>query len=79
MPYYVHPEGAEAESPLNAIVVAIVDGITIMGSLDAVKSMDSVRERLQKPANYQVNLTKQMSTPRTKIKWQRFKASYKTT
>ena len=30
-----------------------------MGTLDAVKAIDGARERLQKPANYQVNLTKQ--------------------
>ncbi len=47
------------KSPRNATVVAIVDDITIMGTLDAVKTIDSTRERLQKPANYQVNLTKQ--------------------
>ena len=39
--------------------MAIVDDITIMGSLDSVKAIDSARERLQKPANYKVNLTKQ--------------------
>ena len=39
--------------------MAIVDDIIIMGSLDSVKAIDSARERLQKPANYKVNLTKQ--------------------
>ena len=38
---------------------SIVDDITIMGTLDAVKAIGSARARLQKPANYQVNLTKQ--------------------
>ncbi len=30
-----------------------------MGNLDSVKAIDSERERLQKPANNKVNLTKQ--------------------
>ena len=51
--------GLQAEGPIDATVVAIVDDITIMGTLDAVKIIDSARERLQKPANYQVNLKKQ--------------------
>jgi hypothetical protein len=51
--------GLQAESMHDATVVAIVDDITIMGTLDAVKAIDSARARLQKPANYQVNLTKQ--------------------
>jgi len=51
--------GLQAASPINATVVAIVDDITIMGTLDAVKAIDSARAHLQKPANYQVNLTKQ--------------------
>ena len=51
--------GLQAEGPIDAKVVAIVDDITIMGTLDAVKAIDSARERLQKPVNYQVNLKKQ--------------------
>ena len=51
--------GLQAEGLTDATVVAIVDDITIMGTLDAVKAIDSARARLQKPANYQVNLTKQ--------------------
>ena len=33
--------------------------IIIMGTLEAVKAIDSARVRLQEPANYRVNLTKQ--------------------
>ena len=51
--------GLQAEGPIDATVVAIVDDITIMGTLDAVKAIDNSRAGLQKPANYQVNLTKQ--------------------
>ena len=36
-----------------------MDDITIMGTLEAVKAIDSARVRLQEPANYRVNLTKQ--------------------
>ncbi len=35
--------------------MAIVDDITIMGTLDAVKAMDSARERLQKQYVYTTN------------------------
>ncbi len=53
--------GLQAEGPIDddATVVAIVDDITIMDTLDAVKAIDRAREGLQKPANYQVDLTKQ--------------------
>ena len=51
--------GLQAENPIDATVVAIVDDITIMGTLDAVKAIDNSRAGLKKPANYQVNLTKQ--------------------
>ena len=51
--------GLQAAGSTDATVVAIVDDITIMGTLDAVKAIDSARVLLQKPANYRVNLTKQ--------------------
>ena len=43
----------------DATVVAIVDDITIMGSLDALVSVEQSRNGLQKPANYLVNPAKQ--------------------
>ena len=51
--------GLQAAGSTDATVVAIVDDITIMGTLEAMKAIDSVRVRLQEPANYRVNLTKQ--------------------
>ena len=43
----------------HATVVAIVDDITIMGTLAALVKVDEARENLQKPSNYLVNKTKQ--------------------
>ena len=40
-------------------MVAIVDDITIMGTLAALVKVDEARENLQKPSNYLVNKTKQ--------------------
>jgi hypothetical protein len=43
----------------NASVVAIIDDITVMGNLIAVKHAEEVREELQKIPNYLVNPLKQ--------------------
>ena len=43
----------------DATVVAIVDDITIMGTLDALSLVEQLRALLQKPANYLVNTDKQ--------------------
>ncbi len=43
----------------DATVVAIVDNITIMGTLAAVVSVKQSRDLLQKPANYLENITKE--------------------
>ena len=43
----------------NASVVAIIDDITVMGDLSAVKHAEEVREELQKIPNYLVNPLKQ--------------------
>ena len=43
----------------DATVVAIVNDITIMGDLNALIAVEGSRTRLQKPANYLVNTTKQ--------------------
>ena len=43
----------------NASVVAIIDDITVMGNLSAVKQAEEVREELQKIPNYLVNPLKQ--------------------
>ena len=40
-------------------VVAIVDDITIMGTLSALVTVEESRNNLQKPANYLVNPAKQ--------------------
>ena len=40
-------------------VVAIVDDITIMGTLSALVTVEESRNKLQKPANYLVNPAKQ--------------------
>ena len=47
------------ENEENASVVAIIDDITVMGSLNAVRSAEAVREELQKISNYHVNPQKQ--------------------
>ncbi len=71
--------GLQAKSPIRATVVAVVDDITILGSLDSVKAIESARECLQNLPTTRSTCLSSMSTPRTKIKWQRFKGSYKTT
>jgi hypothetical protein len=43
----------------NASVVAIIDDVTVMGNLTAVKNAEEVREDLQKMSNYLVNPLKQ--------------------
>ena len=43
----------------QATVVAIVDDITIMGTLAALVTVDAARENQQKPSNYLVNKKKQ--------------------
>ena len=52
-------KGLQDAGGQDATVVAIVDDITIMGSLDALVSVEKSRSNLQKPANYLVNVTKQ--------------------
>ena len=54
-------EAALSDSPNteNASVVAIIDDITVMGDLSAVKNAEEVREDLQKISNYLVNPLKQ--------------------
>jgi len=51
--------GLQLAGGADATVVAIVDDITIMGTLAALVTVDEARENLQKPSNYLVNLTKQ--------------------
>ena len=51
--------GLQLAGGVDATVVAIVDDITIMGTLAALVTVDEAREDLQKPSNYLVNLTKQ--------------------
>ena len=51
--------GLQLAGGADATVVAIVDDITIMGTLEALVTVDEAREDLQKPSNYLVNLTKQ--------------------
>ena len=50
---------AGLQAPVDATVVAILDDITIMGTLNAVVDIECARDRLQKPANYLVNISKQ--------------------
>jgi hypothetical protein len=52
-------QGLQDAAKTDATVVAIVDDITIMGTLAAVVSVEQSRDLLQKPANYLVNTTKQ--------------------
>ena len=52
-------QGLQDAANTDATVVAIVDDITIMGTLAAVVSVEQSRDLLQKPANYLVNTTKQ--------------------
>ena len=51
--------GLQSAGGDQATVVAIVDDITIMGTLAALVKVDEAREDLQKPSNYLVNKTKQ--------------------
>ena len=50
---------AGLQAPVDATVVAILDDITIMGTLNAVVDIECARDRLRKPANYLVNTSKQ--------------------
>jgi hypothetical protein len=52
-------QGLQDAAKTDATVVAIVDDITIMGTLAAVVLVEKSRDLLQKPANYLVNTTKQ--------------------
>ena len=51
--------GLQSAGGEQATVVAIVDDITIMGTLAALVKVDEAKENLQKPSNYLVNKTKQ--------------------
>ena len=44
-------QGLQDAGGVDATVVAIVDDITVMGSLAALISVEKSRESLQKPAN----------------------------
>ena len=50
---------SDSSNTENASVVAIIDDITVMGDLSAVKNAEEVREDLQKISNYLVNPLKQ--------------------
>ena len=52
-------QGLQDAANTDATVVAIVDDITIMGTLTAVVSVEKSRDLFQKPANFSVNTTKQ--------------------
>ena len=52
-------QGLQDAGGENVTVVAIVDDITIMGTLSALVAVEESRNNLQKPANYLVNPTKQ--------------------
>lgn len=52
-------KGLQEAGGNEATVVAIVDDITIMGTLSALILVKKSRDDLQKPANYLVNITKQ--------------------
>ena len=52
-------QGLQDAGGEDATVVAIVDDITVMGSLAALISVEKSRDSLQKPANYLVNPLKQ--------------------
>ncbi len=52
-------QGLQDAGGENVTVVAIVDDITIMGTLSALVAVEELRNNLQKPANYLVNPTKQ--------------------
>ena len=52
-------KGLQDAGGQDATVVAIVDDITIMGSLNALVSVEESRNGLQKAANYLVNSSKQ--------------------
>ena len=51
--------GLQEAAGENATVVAIVDDITVMGTLEALVEVERAREGLQRPANYLVNMAKQ--------------------
>ena len=52
-------QGLQDAAGDDATVVAIVDDITIMGTLEALSLVEQSRALLQKPANYLVNTDKQ--------------------
>jgi hypothetical protein len=52
-------QGLQDAGGKNATVVAIVDDITIMGTLSALTDVEQSRDTLQLPANYLVNTSKQ--------------------
>ena len=52
-------QGLQDAGGENVTVVAIVDDITIMGTLSALVTVEESRNNLQKPANYLVNPAKQ--------------------
>ena len=51
--------GLQASAGEDATVVAVVDDITIMGTLEALASAEEARNDLQKPSNYLVNPDKE--------------------
>ena len=51
--------GLQAASPIDGVVFAIVDDITLMGTLDSIVDMEASRAELQKAPNYLVNPLKQ--------------------
>ena len=51
--------GLQASSPVEGVVLAVVDDITLMGTLKAVVTMEASRSELQKAPNYIVNPLKQ--------------------
>jgi hypothetical protein len=52
-------QGLQNAATEDATVVAIVDDITIMGTLDAIVAAEESRDSLQIPANYLINPMKQ--------------------
>jgi len=51
--------GLQAASPTDGVVFAIIDDITLMGTLDSIVEMEASREELQKAPNYLINPLKQ--------------------
>ena len=44
--------GLQTSCPIDGVVLAVVDDITLMGTLKAVVTMEASRSDLQKPPNY---------------------------